>query len=54
MSAPTHRPLTRNEKELSKKEWESLISIIEKELKGLEGWMKTDANPKVTELHKNL
>ena len=54
MSNPTHRPLTRNEKECSKKEWESLISIIEKEFKGLEGWMTKDANPKVTDLHKNL
>ena len=54
MSNPTHRPLTRNEKERSKKEWESLISIIEKEFKGLEGWMTKDANPKVTDLHKNL
>ena len=54
MSNPTQRPLTRNEKEHSKKEWESLISIIEKEFKGLEGWMTKDANPKVTDLHKNL
>ena len=54
MSNPTQRPLTRNKKEHSKKEWESLISIIEKEFKGLEGWMTKDANPKVTELHKNL
>ena len=54
MSNPTQRPLTRNEKEHSKKEWESLISIIEKEFKGLEGWMTKDANPKVTELHKLL
>ena len=54
MSAPTHRPLTRNKKERSKKEWESLISIIEREFKGLEGWLSKDANPKVTDLHKNL
>ena len=54
MSNPTHRPLTRQEKERSKKEWDSLISIIEKEFRGLEGWMKADASSKVTKLHKNL
>ena len=54
MSNPTQRPLTRQERERSKKEWENLISIIEKEFKGLEGWMTKDANPKVTELHKLL
>ena len=54
MSAPTHRPLTRSEKEKSKKEWESLISIIHREFAGLEGWLAKDANSKVTDLHKNL
>ena len=54
MSAPTHRPLTRSKKEKSKKEWESLISVIQREFAGLEGWLSKDANPKVTNLHKNL
>ena len=54
MSAPTHRPLTRTEKEKSKKEWESLISVIQREFTGFEGWLSKDANPKVTDLHKNL
>ena len=54
MSAPTHRPLTRSKKDKSKKEWESLISIIQKEFHGLEGWLTKDANPKVTNLPKNL
>ena len=54
MSNPTLKPLTRQERECSRKEWENLISLIEKEFKGLEGWMTKDANPKVTELHKLL
>ena len=54
MSNPTLKPLTRQERERSRKEWENLISIIEKEFKGLEGWMTKDANPKVTKLHKLL
>ena len=53
MSAPTHRPLTRSEKEKSKKEWESLISVIQREFAGLEGWLSKDANRKVTDIHKN-
>ncbi len=54
MATPTNRPLTRAEKDKSKKEWESLISVIQKEFHGLEGWLTKDANPKVTNLQKNL
>ena len=54
MSNPALKPLTRAERERSRQCWENLISLIEKEFKGLEGWMTKDANPKVTELHKLL
>ena len=54
MGTPTNRPLTRADKEKSKKEWESLISVIQREFNGLEGWLTKDANPKVTNLQKNL
>ena len=52
MATPTNRPLTRAEKDKSKKEWESLISVIQKEFHGLEGWLTKDSNPKVTNLQK--
>ena len=52
MATPTNRPLTRTDKEKSKKEWESLISVIQKEFHGLKGWLTKDANPKVTNLQK--
>ena len=52
MATPTNRPLTRAEKDKSKKEWESLISVIQKEFHRLEGWLTKDANPKVTNLQK--
>ena len=54
MTTPTNRPLTRADRDKSKKEWESLISIIQREFHGLEGWLTKDANPKVTNIHKNL
>ena len=54
MATPTNRPLTRAEKDKSKKEWESLISVIPKKFHGLEGWLTKDANHKVTNLQKNL
>ena len=52
MATPTNGPLTRADKEKSKREWESLISVIQKEFHGLEGWLTKDANPKVTNLAK--
>ena len=52
MATPTNRPLTRADKEKSKKEWESLISVIQKEFHRLEGWLTKDANPKITNLQK--
>ena len=54
MANPAPKPLTRQERERSKQCWDNLISLIEKEFKGLEGWMKTEAHPKVTELKKLL
>ena len=45
MATPTNRPLTRADKEKSKREWESLISVIQGEFAGLEGWLSKDANP---------
>ena len=40
------------EKEASKKEWDSLISVTQREFNGLEGWLTKDPNPKVTNLQK--
>ena len=40
------------EKDKSKKEWESLISVIQREVNRLKGWLTKDANPKVTNLQK--
>ena len=54
MANPAPKPLTRQEREHSKQCWENLISLIEKEFKGLEGWMTKEAHPKVTELNKLL
>ena len=54
MSNPAPKPLTRAEREHNKQCWENLISLIEKEFKGLEGWMTKEAHPKVTELNKLL
>ena len=52
MATPTTRPVTRADKENSKREFESLISLIQKEFHGLEGWLTKDANPKLTNLAK--
>ena len=52
MSAPTHRPLTRAEKDKSKKEWDYLFLVIQRDFNGLKGWLTKDANPKVTNLQK--
>ena len=48
------KPLTRQEREHSRQWWDNLRALIEKEFKGLEGWMTKEAHPKVTELNKLL
>ena len=48
------RPVTREEKENSKKEFDDLIFLINQELRGLEGWLLKTANPKLTNLAKLL
>ena len=52
MSAP--KPLTRLERAYSKQCWDTLTALIQREFKGLEGWMIKEAHPKVTELNKLL
>ena len=52
MATPTNRPVTRADKENSKREFESLMSLIQQEFRGLEGWLTKDANPKLTNLAK--
>ena len=48
------KPVTREEKENSKKEFDKLIFLINQELKGLEGWLLKTATPKLTNLSKLL
>ena len=48
------KPVTREEKENSKKEFDELIFLINQELKGLEGWLLKTATPKLTNLSKLL
>ena len=52
MSAP--KPLTRQERAYSKQCWDNLTTLIDKEFKGLKGWMTNEAHPKVIELTKLL
>ena len=54
MTTPSTRPVTRDEKENSKKEFDDLIFLINQELRGLEGWLLKTANPKLTNLAKLL
>ena len=54
MTTPSTRPVTRDEKENSKKEFDDLIFLINQELKGLEGWLLKTANPKLNNLAKLL
>ena len=54
MTTPSARPVTRDEKENSKKEFDDLIFLINQELRGLEGWLLKTANPKLTNLAKLL
>ena len=48
------RPVTREEKENSKKEFDDLIFLINQELRGLGGWLLKTANPKLNNLAKLL
>ena len=52
MATPSTRPVTRADKENSKKEFDSLMLLIQQEFRGLEGWLTKDANPKLTNLAK--
>ena len=54
MTTPPTRPVTRDEKENSKKEFDDLIFLINQELRGLEGWLLNTANKKLTDLAKLL
>ena len=48
------KPVTREEKENSKREFDELNLLINNELKGLEGWLLKTAQPKLTNLQKLL
>ena len=48
------KPVTREEKENSKREFDELNHLIKNELKGLEGWLLKTAQPKLTNLQKLL
>ena len=48
------RPVTRDEKENSKKEFDDLIFLINQELRGIEGWLLNTANKKLTNIGKLL
>ena len=54
MATPSTRPVTRAEKENSKKEFDDLTLLIQQEFWGLEGWLLKNANPKLTNLAKLL
>ena len=45
MTTPSTRPITRDEKENSKKEFDDLIFLINQELRELEGMLLKTANP---------
>ena len=46
------KPVTREEKENSKREFDELNHLINNELKGLEGWLLKSAQPKLVNLQK--
>ena len=54
MTTPSTRPVTRADKENSKKEFEDLIHLIQQEFRGIEGWLLRTATPKLTNLTKLL
>ena len=47
MTTPSARPVTRDEKENSKKKFDDLTFLINQELRGLEDWLTKSANPKL-------
>ena len=53
MSAPKQL-LTRLERAQSRQKRDNLTTLVDKEFKGLEGWMANDANPKTIELTRPL
>ena len=53
MSAPK-QPLTRLEYAQSRQYWDNLMTLVDKEFKGLEGWMANDAYPKTIEQARQL
>ena len=46
------KPVTREEKENSKREFDKLNHPVNNELKGREGWLLKSAQPKLTNLQK--
>ena len=48
------RPVTREEKEKSKQEFDDLVFLIYQELRGIEGWLLNTANKKLTNIDKLL
>ena len=54
MATLSTRPVTRADKENSKKEFDDLILLIQQEFWGLEGWLLKNTNPKLTNIAKLL
>ena len=54
MATQATRPVTREEKENSKKEFEDLMYLINQELRGMEGCLLNTANKKLTKVTKLL
>ena len=52
--ATVTRPVTREEKEKSKQEFDDLVFLIYQELRGIEGWLLNTANKKLTNVDKLL
>ena len=48
------RPVTREEKEKSKQEFDDLLFFLYQELRGIEGWLLNTANKKLTNIDKLL
>jgi len=50
----TTRPVTREEKEKSKQEFEDLLYLLDQDLRDFEGWLLNTANKKLTEIDQLL
>ena len=48
------RPVTREEKEKSKQEFEDLLYLLHQDLRDIEGWLLNTANKKLTDIDKLL